>query len=147
MTIAWTSFTPLSSFVGGCLIGLAALLLMAIHGRVMGVSGIVGGLFEKYKPAEFGWRFAFLSGVIIAPIAWEFTTKTQIVWQAAASGPQFYIAAFLVGLGTAIGSGCTSGHGICGLARLSKRSFVAVISFTTSAVVTVAIINVLRGGT
>lgn len=141
MAIAWANFTPLSAFLGGCLIGLAALLLMAFHGRVMGISGIIGGLFGMASSADRGWRLAFLFGVVAGPIAWQIITKAPIVWQAVASGPQFYIAAFLVGLGTAIGSGCTSGHGICGLARLSPRSFIAVMAFMISAVATVAIVN------
>ncbi len=141
MTIAWASFTPLSAFLGGCLIGLAALLLMAFQGRVMGISGILGGLFGAASSGDRTWRLAFLFGVVGGPIAWQAVTKAPIVWQAVATGPQFYIAAFLVGLGTAIGSGCTSGHGICGLARFSPRSFVAVMAFMTSAVATVAIVN------
>ena len=141
MTIAWASFTPLSAFLGGCLIGLAALLLMAFQGRVMGISGILGGLFGAASSGDRTWRLAFLLGVVGGPIAWQAGTKAPIVWQAVATGPQFYIAAFLVGLGTAIGSGCTSGHGICGLARFSPRSFVAVMAFMTSAVATVAIVN------
>ena len=118
MTIAWASFTPISAFLGGCLIGFAAFLLMVFQGRVMGVSDIIGGLFGTASPAERGWRLAFLLGAVAGPIFWQIVTKTPIIWQAVASGPQFYIAAFWVGLGTAIGSGCASGHGICGLARL-----------------------------
>ena len=141
MTIAWASFTPMSAFLGGCLIGLAALLLMMFQGRIMGVSGIIGGLFGTASPAERGWRLAFLLGAVAGPIIWQVITNAPIIWQAVASGPQFYIAAFLVGLGTAIGSGCTSGHGICGLARFSPRSLVAVMVFMASAVATVAIVN------
>ena len=141
MTIAWASFTPISAFLGGCLIGFAAFLLMVFQGRVMGVSGIIGGLFGTASPAERGWRLAFLLGAVAGPIFWQIVTKTPIIWQSVASGPQFYIAAFWVGLGTAIGSGCTSGHGICGLARLSPRSLIAVMAFLTSAVATVALIN------
>ncbi|MDC0649569.1 YeeE/YedE family protein [Alphaproteobacteria bacterium] len=151
MTVAWASFTPISAFLGGCLIGLAALLLMVFQGRIMGVSGIIGGLFGTASPAERGWRLAFLLGAVAGPIIWQAVTKAPIIWQAVAkapiiwqavaSGPQFYIAAFLVGLGTAIGSGCTSGHGICGLARFSPRSLIAVMTFMTSAVATVAIVN------
>ena len=141
MTIAWASLTPISAFLGGCLIGLAALLLMVFQGRIMGVSGIIGGLFGTASPAERGWRLAFLLGAVAGPIIWQMITKAPIIWQAVASGPQFYVAAFLVGLGTAIGSGCTSGHGICGLARLSPRSLIAVMAFMTSAVATVAIVS------
>ena len=141
MTIAWASFTPISAFLGGCLIGLAALLLMVFQGRVMGVSGIIGGLFGTTSPAERGWRLAFLLGAVAGPIMSQIITTAPTIWQAVASGPQFYIAAFLVGFGTAIGSGCASGHGICGLARFSPRSLIALMAFTTSAVATVAIVN------
>ena len=141
MTIAWASFTPISAFLGGCLIGLAALLLMVFQGRVMGVSGIIGWLSETASPAERGWRLAFLLGAMAGPIMSQIITTAPTIWQAVASGPQFYIAAFLVGLGTAIGSGCTSGHGICGLAQFSPRSMIAVMVFMASAVATVAIVN------
>ena len=141
MIIAWASFTPISAFLGGCLIGFAAFLLMVFQGRVMGVSGIIGGLFGTASPAECGWRLAFLLGALAGPIMWQVVIKVPLIWQGVASGPQFYIAAFLVGLGTAIGSGCTSGHGICGLSRLSPRSLIAVMAFLTSAVATVALIN------
>ncbi|MDB3880509.1 YeeE/YedE family protein [Alphaproteobacteria bacterium] len=141
MTIAWASFTPISAFLGGCLIGLAALLLMVFQGRVMGVSGIIGGLFGTTSAAERGWRLAFLLGAVAGPIMSQIISTAPTIWQAVASGPQFYIAAFLVGFGTAIGSSCTSGHGICGLARFSSRSLIAVMAFMTSAVATVAIVN------
>jgi len=104
---------------------------MMFQGRIMGVSGIIGGLFGTASSAERGWRLAFLLGAVAGPI----------IWQAVASVPQFDIAAFVVGLGTAIGSGCTSGHGICGLARFSPRSLIAVMAFMTSAVATVFIVN------
>ena len=141
MTIAWASFTPISAFLGGCLIGLTALLLMVFQGRVMAVSGIIGGLFGTTSPAERGWRLAFLLGAVAGPIMSQTLTKAPTIWQAVVSGPQFYIAAFFVGLGTAIGPGCTSGHGICGRAQLSRRSLVAVVAFMTSAVATVAIVH------
>ena len=107
----------------------------------MGVSRIIGGLFGTAPPAENGWRLAFLLGALAAPIMWQIVTKTPITWQAAAIGSQFYIAAFLVGLGMAMESGCTSGHGICGLARFSPRSLIALMAFMTIAVATVAIVN------
>ena len=141
MSIAWTSFTPLESFIGGCLIGLAALLLMALKGRVMGVSGIVSGLFVANPADERAWRLLFLIGCVLGPIGWQALSGAPVEWQAVASGPQFYLAAFLVGIGTAIGSGCTSGHGICGLSRLSPRSFAAVMAFMASAIATVAVLK------
>ena len=95
MTIAWASFTPISTFHGGCLIGLtAALMLMVFQGRVMGVSGIIGGLFGTTSPAERGWRLAFLLGAVAGLILSQTHTKAPTIWQAVASGPQFYIAVF-----------------------------------------------------
>jgi hypothetical protein len=85
----------------------------------------------------------FLGGAILGPVIWQVIAGSPIAWQAVASGPQFYIAAFLVGVGTAIGSGCTSGHGICGLARMSPRSLVAVLAFMVSAIATVALIKLV----
>ena len=141
MSVAWASFTPLESFIGGCLIGLAALLLMALKGRVMGISGILSGVVAPTGTGERGWRLMFVGGAILGPVIWQVIAGSPIEWQAVASGPQFYIAAFLVGVGTAIGSGCTSGHGICGLARMSPRSLVAVLAFMVSAIATVALIK------
>ena len=92
---------------------------------------------------ERGWRLMFLGGAILGPVIWQVIAGSPIAWQAVASGPQFYIAAFLVGVGTAIGSGCTSGHGICGLARMSPRSLVAVLAFMVSAIATVALIKLV----
>jgi uncharacterized membrane protein YedE/YeeE len=143
MSVAWASFTPLESFLGGCLIGLSAFLLMALKGRVMGISGILSGIVAPTGTGERGWRLMFLGGAILGPVIWQVIAGSPIAWQSVASGPQFYIAAFLVGVGTAIGSGCTSGHGICGLARMSPRSLVAVLAFMVSAIATVALIKLV----
>jgi len=141
MEIAWSEFTPLTSFVGGLMIGGAALCLMLLNGRVMGMSGILSGLVSG--GSDWAWRLAFVIGVVAGPLILVAFTQTSIVRQAVTSGPLFYVAAFLVGLGTAVGSGCTSGHGICGLSRLSVRSLVAVLAFMASAVVTVALLRFL----
>jgi hypothetical protein len=125
------------------LIGLAALLLMALKGRVMGISGILSGVVAPTGAGERAWRLMFLAGAILGPVIWQVMAGSTIEWQAVASGPQFYLAAFLVGVGTAIGSGCTSGHGICGLARMSPRSLVAVLAFMVSAIATVALIKLV----
>ena len=135
MQINWAEFTPILSLLGGMLIGGAALLLMLANGRVMGVSSILGGLLGKAEPKN--WRLAFIAGAILAPIFLVQSGLYDIPVQRVANGATLYIAAFLVGLGTAIGSGCTSGHGICGLSRLSARSFVAVAIFITTAIITV----------
>ena len=141
MEIAWAEFTPAASFVGGALIGLAALFLMLLNGRVMGMSGILSGLLVK-RP-DRSWRLAFVIGVIVGPFVFMGATGAPIERQTVISGPLVYVAAFLVGLGTAVGSGCTSGHGICGLSRLSLRSFAAVMAFMVSAVITVALVRFL----
>ena len=135
MQINWAEFTPILSLLGGMLIGGAALLLMLANGRVMGVSSILGGLLGKAEPKN--WRLAFIAGAILAPVLIVQSGLYDIPVQRVANGAPLYIAAFLVGFGTAIGSGCTSGHGICGLSRLSARSFVAVAIFITTAIITV----------
>ena len=141
MEIAWAEFTPVASFAGGVMIGLAALFLMLLNGRVMGMSGILSGLLVK-RP-DWAWRLAFVIGVIVGPLLFMGLTGAPVERQAVMSGPLLYVAAFLVGLGTAVGSGCTSGHGICGLSRFSLRSLAAVMAFMVSAVITVALIRFL----
>ena len=110
MEIAWAEFTPVAAFAGGAMIGLAALFLMLLNGRVMGMSGILSGLLVK-RP-DWTWRLAFVIGVIVGPLLFMGLTQAPVERQAVTSGPLLYVAAFLVGLGTAVGSGCTSGHGI-----------------------------------
>ena len=139
MIINWDSFTPISSLGGGILIGIAALILMMTTGRVMGVSGILSGLFSVGETKL--WRLAFLGGTALAPLLIVTITGTPIASELVSDGWLLYGAAFLVGIGTALGSGCTSGHGICGLARFSRRSLVAVITFMVMAVITVYIIR------
>lgn len=141
MTINWAEFTPLLSFFGGVLIGAAALFLMLAKGRIMGVSGILSGLLPPSGRFELSWRLAFIFGVIAGPLLLISLDLYSIQAVAVAEGGVLYLAALLVGLGTAIGSGCTSGHGICGLSRLSLRSFVAVLAFVLSGVVTVFVMR------
>ena len=141
MEIAWAEFTPAASFAGGAIIGLAALFLMLLNGRVMGMSSILNDLLV-IRP-DWPWRLAFVVGVIVGPFIFMAVTGAPIERQTVMSGPLVYVAAFLVGLGAAVGSGCTSGHGICGLSRLSLRSFAAVMAFLVSAVITVALVRFL----
>ena len=141
MEIAWAEFTPVASFAGGAMIGVAALFLMLLNGRVMGMSGILSGLLVK-RP-DWPWRLAFVIGVIAGPLIFMAVTDAPIERQTVMSGPLVFVAAFLIGLGTTVGSGCTSGHGICGLSRLSLRSLVAVMTFMISAVITVALLRLL----
>jgi uncharacterized membrane protein YedE/YeeE len=141
MTINWMEFTPLMSFVGGLLIGAAALILMVTKGRVMGISGILAGIIPATSSFEFLWRLAFVAGVIAGPLLLVHFDLYVINVVSVADGAMLYLAALLVGVGTAIGSGCTSGHGICGLARLSPRSFAAVMVFVLAGVVTVTVLR------
>ena len=141
MTINWMEFTPLMSFIGGLLIGAAALILMVTKGRVMGISGILAGMIPATSSFEFLWRLAFVAGVIAGPLLLIQFDLYVINVVSVADGAMLYLAALLVGVGTAIGSGCTSGHGICGLARLSPRSFAAVMVFVLAGVVTVTVLR------
>lgn len=141
MTINWMEFTPLMSFIGGLLIGAAALILMVTKGRVMGISGILAGMIPATSSFEFLWRLAFMAGVIAGPLLLVHFDLYVINVVSVADGAMLFLAALLVGVGTAIGSGCTSGHGICGLARLSPRSFAAVMVFVLAGVVTVTVLR------
>jgi len=145
MIIDFDSFTPIASLVGGVMIGLAALLLMLTHGRVMGISGILGGIFggmfASGDKSDVVWRLLFVIGVLAGPLALMALTGAPVERASVASGLTLPVAGFLVGLGTAIGAGCTSGHGICGLARLSVRSAAAVGMFMATAVITVYIVR------
>ena len=145
MEIDYSGFTPLASLIGGAMIGFAALLLMAANGRVMGVSGILSGIIRPDNAGDVSWRILFVIGAIIGPFIVWLIQGEPIAIQPVASGLMLPIAGFFVGIGTAIGAGCTSGHGICGLARLSIRSLVAVASFMVSAIVVVYIIRHVIG--
>ena len=134
MTIDIANFTPWLALAGGVCIGLAALLLMAANGRVMGISGILGSIVRG-KPSTDVWRYVFVLGVMVGAWGYGFFFGVPTVSMVAQSW-QLYAAALLVGIGSALGSGCTSGHGICGLARFSPRSLVAVVVFMVSAMVT-----------
>ena len=140
MTIDYANFTPVMSLIGGVLIGFAALFLMAMNGRVMGISGILGSLTNS-STKDRSWRIAFIIGTIIGPFLVMMATGTPIEIRPVSGGVILMTAGLIVGLGTSIGSGCTSGHGICGLARLSTRSLAAVCIFMASAIVTVGLIR------
>jgi uncharacterized membrane protein YedE/YeeE len=133
----------LTAILGGVLIGLAATLLLLLNGRIAGISGIVYGLTQRLPAAEWTWRAAFLAGLMIAGgIAMRLSgTPTP----SPAGIPLLVLAGIAVGYGTRLGGGCTSGHGVCGLGRLSKRSFVAVLVFMTSAIFTVFIVRHVLG--
>ena len=127
MSIDWQSFTPWASLAGGILIGAAASLLILLNGRIAGISGILGGLFRP-KKGDIGWRAAFIAGLIGAPLIYRLFTELPAI-QIDANNGVLIAAGLIVGIGTRYGSGCTSGHGVCGLSRLSLRSLVATITF------------------
>jgi uncharacterized membrane protein YedE/YeeE len=127
MSINIEQFTPFSSLAGGVLIGLAAALLILCCGRVAGISGILGGAMQKVRAGE-RWRLAFLLGLLLAPILYGLLFKHPEI-TLTTSTPRLIVAGLLVGVGTQLGSGCTSGHGVCGLARFSPRSLIATLTF------------------
>jgi uncharacterized protein len=132
-----TEFTPLASLAGGALIGLSAVLLMAFEGRIAGISGIAGRLLPPYEDAGFRSRLAFVIGLIAAPLAYAFATGEPVTQTVSSNVALMVAAGLLVGFGSVYGNGCTSGHGVCGLSRLSARSLVATIVFMATAFVTV----------
>jgi uncharacterized membrane protein YedE/YeeE len=130
------NFTPISGLIGGLLIGLAAALLLLLNGRISGISGIVGGLLVR-KGSKAGWRVAFVAGLLLGAVAYMLATGGTIPVKMQASVPVLVVAGLLVGFGTRLGSGCTSGHGICGIALLSRRSIAATAMFFGVAILTV----------
>ncbi|MDY0055400.1 MAG: YeeE/YedE family protein [Methyloversatilis sp.] len=143
MNIAWDAFTPWSSLAGGVLIGLSAALLILGSGRVAGISGIVGGLLRPGGP-DTTWRLAFLGGLLAAPLLWRLFAALPEA-QPVAGGGLLVVAGLLVGIGTRYGSGCTSGHGVCGLSRLSPRSLAATLAFMGAGFATVYVVRHLLG--
>ncbi len=135
----------LHALIGGIMIGLAATLVMLSHGRVMGVSGIVARLLPPDIGSDWGWRLTFLAGVIAAPLLLVAFTGVPPAVSIEAGRPVLLLAGFFVGLGTVTGNGCTSGHGVCGLARFSRRSVVATGTFMGTAILTVFLVR-LAGG-
>jgi uncharacterized protein len=137
-------FSPVSAIVGGIAIGAAATVLLALNGRIAGISGIMGGLIPPR--GDIAWRLAFLVGLILGALAVDWADTSAAPIQLAATAPTLIAAGLLVGWGTRVGAGCTSGHGVCGLARLSLRSLVATALFMASAALTVFIIRHGMGG-
>jgi len=143
MSIAWNAFTPASALIGGAIIGAAAALFAVLNGRIAGVSGILGGLLRP-QAGDIAWRIAFVAGLVAAPLAWrllaalpEIRVDTNYFTLAAAGYFTLAAAGLLVGIGTRYGGGCTSGHGVCGVARLSPRSIVATLAFMAAGFATV----------
>ena len=139
MNIDWINFTPWSAAIGGAVIGLAAALLVLVNGRVAGISGIVGGMLHP-QADDFAWRLAFVAGLLLAPVVYAMGAAFPSA-TIAASYPVLIVAGLLVGIGTRFAGGCTSGHGVCGLSRLSPRSLVATLAFMAAGFVTVFVVR------
>lgn len=138
-----TEFTPLMSLAGGILIGLSAVLLMAVNGRIAGMTGILSGIIPPFS-ADWAWRAAFLAGAVVAPLAFILAGGT-VEFSVPVSMPVLVAGGVIVGIGVYFGSGCTSGHGVCGIARLSPRSIAATVIFMVAAVATVYVIRHVAG--
>lgn len=137
--IDWAAFTPWASLTGGVLIGIAVSALILLNGRIAGISGIIGGVFNASHD-DMAWRVAFISGLLVSPLVFSmFAALPEVTVDA--SVPVLIVAGLLVGLGTRYGAGCTSGHGICGLSRLSPRSLVATLSFMAAGFLVVYIVR------
>lgn len=140
-----TAFTPFQSLGGGALIGLAAVLLMAVLGRVMGATGILAGFMQPGSLSDWSWRAAVLFGMVTGPAVVLLATGQFPAVQVPVSTPMLAIGGFIVGVGVTFGGGCTSGHGVCGMARLSPRSLVATGTFMLTTAVTVFVVRHVFG--
>lgn len=144
MTIDWAAFTPWSALAGGVLIGLAAALFLLVNGRIAGISGIVGGLLTPAR-GDIAWRIAFVAGMVGAPLIWLAVTSLPSI-RIEAGYPMLIAAGLIVGISTRYGAGCTSGHGVCGISRLSPRSLVATVAFMATGFGTVYVLRHMIGG-
>ena len=139
MLLDWNSFTPYAALIGGALIGLASVALVLSLGRIAGISGIVAGVLRPVR-GDIAWRVAFVAGVLAAPLAYALFAPLPAL-RIAASPAVLVAAGLLVGFGTHMGSGCTSGHGVCGLSRASPRSLVATLAFMGAGFATVFVVR------
>ncbi len=139
MNLNWSAFTPWSALAGGVLIGLAAALLLLLNGRIAGISGVLGGLLRPTR-GDVAWRVAFVLGLLLAPQLYRLLATLPEA-RIDASTWSLVLAGLLVGVGTRYGSGCTSGHGVCGLSRLSPRSLVATLVFMAAGFATVFVVR------
>lgn len=147
MNILWNEFTPWSSLAGGLLIGLSASILVAALGRIAGISGIIGALLQRpswKSVSNWGWRLAFIIGMVAAPLIWQLFAPLPAM-QMPSNSALIIVAGLLVGFGTRLGSGCTSGHGVCGLSRLSLRSLAATLTFIATGAITVFVMRHVIG--
>ena len=140
LNIDWANLTLLNSLIGGILIGIAAIIIFLVNGRIMGISGIIGNLITHKETDQIYWRIIFILGVLIGPLLFIIFFK-EIKSEMVANTTFLILSGFLVGLGTSLGNGCTSGHGICGLSRFSIRSIVATFVFVISGMITVYFIS------
>ena len=138
-------FTPISALAGGALLGLAAATLMLFHGRIAGISGIFGGLLAP-QPGEISWRVSFVGGLLAGGLVLSLLLPGALDMTIDRSAGAIVVAGLLVGFGTRMGSGCTSGHGICGISRFSSRSIVATVTFMAAGAATAAIVTHAFGG-
>ena len=145
MQIDWLSFTPIPALLGGMILGIAAALYVLLHGRILGISGIVSGLIHP-KAGDRSWRIVLILGLLTAPLLAALFFGIRPVVEVEADWFAVVLAGLLVGFGSQYGSGCTSGHGICGLSRLSPRSLVATLSFMGAGFLTVYVLRHLIGG-
>ena len=139
MSIDWNAFTPWSSLFGGMLVGLAAAMFVLLNGRIAGISGVLGGLLTPLR-GDVLWRVAFVGGIVVAPLAYSIFQELPPV-QIDADYAALIVAGLLVGVGTRYGAGCTSGHGVCGLSRLSLRSLAATATFMGAGFATVFVLR------
>jgi uncharacterized membrane protein YedE/YeeE len=142
MNLDWANFTPWSSLTGGIILGIASALFILINGRILGISGILGGLLPP-KLGDTTWRIAFLLGMFAAPTVFHAVVPAEYITAPRIEGTEWMIvvAGLLVGVGTRYASGCTSGHGVCGLSRLSPRSLIATASFMGAGFITVFVVR------
>lgn len=139
------NFTPVSALLGGLLIGLAAVILLLFNGRIMGITGITRGIMQPQRQ-DMLWRVVFLAGLAVAPILYSIAIAKPVMIEITGSLPVLIIGGFLVGLGTCAANGCTSGHGVCGLGRFSKRSLVVTVTFMITSITTVYVMRHVLGG-
>jgi len=139
------NFSPVESLVGGIVIGIAALVLLRFYRRIAGISGIFGGLFP-FDTGETLWRLVFLAGLITGGVVLSFLHSDAVTFELTYSNPALILAGLLVGVGSRMGNGCTSGHGICGLGRLAPRSVVAVLTFMVTGILSAVLVQQFLGG-
>ena len=141
-----TVFTPVSATVGGALIGLASAMLMALRGNVLGATGILAAFISPQSKSDWAWRAAILAGMITGPLAYLLAVGEMPAIEVPVTKTMMVLGGILVGIGVTYGSGCTSGHGVCGLARFSRRSIVATVTFMATTALTVFVVRHVLGG-